>query len=217
MDRLSQFPSSQLSRLFSIFDCRIIFWRQGLLFDTQRRWKTRTAGSAACSHFFCTLLPSCKRYMYPWLLVCRINESLIVWNFAYNGLSFAGINTGTWPGHISEQAMVWENMHNHAQFFATTDILPYSERQKSKSSSIGCQKVTGPQSHFGCSWITSTTFPHECCLLTDHSPFWIPSIYARTPTSTMMSFALLWRPSVLKSMSLWHTFSLTHSPTHPTR
>lgn len=69
------------------------FGRLETFFDTQRRWKTQPAGNAAWFLFLCTLLSSCKRYMYPWLLVCRINGSLIVWNFVYSELSFAGIDT----------------------------------------------------------------------------------------------------------------------------
>lgn len=68
--------------------------------------------------------------MYPWLLVCRINGSLIVWNSIHHEILFAGIDTGTWLGHMSEQAMVWKTMHHHAQLFATMDTLPHNERQK---------------------------------------------------------------------------------------
>ena len=94
--------------------------------------KVEDAACRKCSlfSFFCTLLPSCKRYVCPCPLVCRINGSLIVHNLIYEELSFTGINTGTRHGRISEQAMVWETMHDRAQLFATMDFFPHNERQK---------------------------------------------------------------------------------------
>lgn len=77
---LSPFPFS-MSRLY-VTDCRTKFRRFGKYYLIPGGSGRDSLSDVEPFPFIC-FIPFCKRYAYPWLLVCRINGNLIASNFHY--------------------------------------------------------------------------------------------------------------------------------------